>query len=187
MQHSEYSGSTRNANACAYNQLSRYNRNPRPVQSYVVPSRHLRGYDSLTHGKQGCESYFNINDAYGSDCSSYTTRPCGGNNYDEVNILPIIDEVTFQPIDEGTFQPVNNFRSSYANNFKSQSKENTLPCGVGADIDCRSNVNAETPEKKAATLERCCVDRCTRLKNVNNVQQCATACRGNNGCVWFTP
>jgi hypothetical protein len=50
--------------------------------SFVVPNYAPIGYDSLTSGGNGCNPYFNIEQAYGAgsgSCStSYSTRLCSG-------------------------------------------------------------------------------------------------------------
>ena len=50
--------------------------------SFVVPNYPPIGYDSLTSGGNGCNPYFNIEQAYGAgsgSCSTtYSTRLCSG-------------------------------------------------------------------------------------------------------------
>jgi hypothetical protein len=88
---SEYTNSAVGSPACAYKTNSCSGGNPtmpsmrdgQPSGVFVTPDYQSIGYDALTHGiKGGCQSYFNIQDAYGSgagNCTTtYTTRMCGG-------------------------------------------------------------------------------------------------------------
>ena len=85
---SEYSKPSVGGSACAYTQLGCYLGsnptmppvNPGTTQGmYVVPNYSAIGYDALTHGNNGssCGSYFNINDAYGTNFNTgFSTRLC---------------------------------------------------------------------------------------------------------------
>jgi len=86
---SEYSNTSVNSSPCAYTQLGSYlgSNSPHhaPVSgTYLVPQWGAIGYDALTHGGTAgsCNSYFNINHAYGNgsgNChTKYTRRLCGG-------------------------------------------------------------------------------------------------------------
>jgi hypothetical protein len=89
----EYAAPTVASSGCAYNSLCNYygaNGTMAPLPqgttsgSWVTPGWGAIGYDALTHGKSpSCNTYFNIQDAYGSgagNCQTqYTTRLCGGN------------------------------------------------------------------------------------------------------------
>ena len=89
---SEYSNTSVNSSPCAYTQLGSYlgSNSPHHLNagpssgSMVVPQWGAIGYDALTHGGAAgsCNSYFNINHAYGygaGNChTKYTRRLCGG-------------------------------------------------------------------------------------------------------------
>jgi hypothetical protein len=86
---SEYSNTSVNSSPCAYTQLGSYlgSNSPHhaPVSgTYLTPQWGAIGYDALTHGGAAgsCNSYFNINHAYGNgsgNChTKYTRRLCGG-------------------------------------------------------------------------------------------------------------
>jgi hypothetical protein len=86
---SEYSNTSVNSSPCAYTQLGSYLGSNYPHHgpvsgTYLTPHWGAIGYDALTHGGTAgsCNSYFNINHAYGNgsgNChTKYTRRLCGG-------------------------------------------------------------------------------------------------------------
>ena len=115
---SEYSNTSVNSSPCAYTQLGSYlgsnSHHHGPVHgTYLTPEWGAIGYDALTHGGAAgsCNSYFNINHAYGNgsgNChTKYTRRLCGGcdepgSGYDWVCSDEAGEECV--PVHKGTWQ-----------------------------------------------------------------------------------